>query len=227
MIVFVLAPGKHKVETAGTLMTIPIYDLTHSHANEAAGLPESEHAPQAHELERRVRELLNEWLRHYFTGQPFESPDPVGGVRMVTLPSCRIEFGYADLGKNPEKPLLHVLLVDRRDGDGEPLSDGRDHHEAVFTWNALVRTHPQAPVMPGVSAGPGTVRNRAEQDGMRAADGLAWLLRSPHVQDLGFKGLLGVRVLSGPQVIQSGEWVMYQIVWSCRVPFQILSGLAD
>ena len=59
--------------------------------------------------ERRAQELLNEWLKLYFTGTPHLAPSGD-----ATFPLCDLLFNQADLPSPVENPQLHTVFTDWR-----------------------------------------------------------------------------------------------------------------
>lgn len=198
-------------------MTLPLHNLIRPHLDKLAGLAEPAGSAGEEEIERRVQELLNEWQKFYFSGIAFPS---LGQDR--AFEKCEILWGRAIPSKPGTLPILHTVLADRRDGNPERSGDGGWIMRGEWTWNTFVRTHPQLPS--GASA-PAPERDSAVNTADRLArlvgDQYAWLLRSAHAQDLSFKGIGGLRLLSGPRDIQSGSWCIRQLVISATVTFRV------
>lgn len=205
------------------MSTIPPRNLTKPHLDALAGLAEAPGSPAASELERRAQELINEWLRFYFSGNAFTTPAVTGPDLSITHDNCEILFDHAVPTIPSAKPILHTLLADRRDDDGHFIEGNLKAHLGDWTYNTLIRVAPQLPANATGTADTNALRN-AGHTCRRVADQLAWLLRSAHTQDLAFKGICKVRVLNGPRLIQSGSWIMRQIVWSAQVHYLIPHG---
>lgn len=201
-------------------MSIPPRTLAKPHFDALAGLTEPSGSPAPAELERRAQELINEWLRFYFSGNSFNSPAAAGPDISITHQSCEILFDHAVPTIPAAKPILHTILADRRDDDGHFISGGLKAHLGDWTYNTLIRVAPQLPAAAAGTADTNALRN-ANQTARRVADQLSWLLRSAHSQDLAFKGICKLRVLNGPNLIQSGSWIVRQIVWSAQVHYLI------
>jgi hypothetical protein len=203
-------------------MAISPLPLSRPHLDKLSGLAEPVGSPSAAEIERRAQELLNEWLKFYFSGSPFTTLGSNGSTIQITHERCELLFDHAAPTTPAAKPLLHTLLADRR--DGEPVSVGNNLAavNGIWTWNTLARVAPQTPA--GESPGtPGTMIAYAPAANLcrRVADQLAWLLRSAHTQDLSHKGIGNIRLLNGPRLVQSGPWFLRQVVWSADVTFHI------
>ena len=204
------------------MATTPTRTLVRPHLDQLSGLAEVAGAPTASELERRAQELINEWLKFYFSGDPFSTPAPQGPDTLVVHEACEILFGSGSPTDPSTRPILHTILADRRDDDGVRVGGGLVAHTGEWTWNTLVRVHPQMPANPAaISDAETSARLAADQVARRVGDQLAWLLRSRHTQDLAFKGVGQVRVLNGPRRLQSGAWHLSQIVWSAKVHFHL------
>ncbi len=193
--------------------------LDHAHVNLRSGLPEPAGSPGGEEVERRVQEILKEFLGGYFTGVAFQTPLPGGGSESRTFADCLLLWDQATPPDGLAKPVIHTLLADRRDRDRERGREGYYAHASVFTWNLLVRTHPQVPAAD--SAVPvDSARRSSFRECRRVADQIRWLLLSPHVKDLSLKGITDVRVTNGPREIPSGAWYMRQLVASAHVRWE-------
>jgi len=193
--------------------------LTKAHVNPLSGLAEPAGGPGEEEIERRAQELWAEWLSRYFTGTSFDTADGSGGLEAKTFAHCAIRFDSATLPVVQAKPLLHVLLADRRDREPERQGGGRWAHDARFVWNLLVRTHPSQPAAPG-SPPPDGAAIHAERQCRRLADQLRWLLTSYEAQALSAKGILELRVENGPREIPAGAWFLRQLVVSARIRWE-------
>lgn len=203
-------------------MNIPTHSLAKAHLDGLSGLAEPAGLPTAAEVERRAQELLNEWLKFYFSGSAFTSPAANGGTVQVTHEACELLFDHAAPTTPSTKPLLHTLLADRRDGDPVSVGGGLAAVQGVWTWNTLARVAPQVPANAAEdSQGAVNARRTASQLCRRVGDQFAWLLRSAHTSDLALKGLGNIRVLNGPRLVQSGSWFLRQVVWSADVTFHI------
>jgi hypothetical protein len=205
-------------------MSIPLHPLTKPQLDQLTSLIEPPGVASAQELERRAQELLNEWLKFHFSGNPFATPITNGETMDTSLTHCDILFDHASPPTPAPRPILHTILTDRRDDDGVPDGTGRIVHTGEWTWNTLIRVAPQMPVNPVDASSASTdARHAAAQVCRRVADQCAWLLRSAHVQSLAFKGITHVRVLNGPRLVQSGTWLTRQIVWSSKLRFSMFS----
>lgn len=202
-------------------MPIPQNPLTKPHLDKLLGLNEPGDSAGAEEIERRAQEILNEWLKFYFSGDPFNTPDGEGAASKTFEP-CALLFGQDDPGSPIEKPILHVLLADRRDGEGSRVHGGFMAYDGRWTWNILIRCHPQTPAAPA-AADPtaDSAKRTAERINRRAADQCRWLLHSSHTQELAIKGIGRIRVDNGPRQIPAGPMIMRQIVFSARVSYRV------
>lgn len=198
-------------------MNIPTRNLSKAPLDGLSGLAEPANSPGVEEVGRRAQEILKEWLGFYFSGDGFNTPGPGGSIEQKNLEPCQILFGQTVPDQPSAKPILHVLLADRRDDDGTPVSGGLMAFRGEWVYNTLVRVSAQLPAASN-PAGNRPVRKPANVC-RRVADQFAWLLRSAHTQDIVFKGLGSARVVNGPRAIQAGSWHLMQIVWSVRVQF--------
>jgi hypothetical protein len=192
--------------------------LDHAHVNLHSGLLEPLNSPGGEEVERRVQELLKEFLGTYFNGVPFATALPGGGSESRTFAECHLLFDQATPPDGLAKPLIHTLLADRRDRDRERGREGYYAHASAFVWNILVRTHPQVPA--SGAGGDDSARRVSFRECRRVADQIRWLLLSPHAKDLSLKGILDIRVTNGPREIPSGAWYMRQLVVSGEVRWE-------
>jgi hypothetical protein len=176
------------------------------------------------EIERRAQELVDEWLRHYFSGQPFTTPgmaDAEPGVNTLML--CELIYDQATPETVPTNlPLMHTIIVDKREGDPAPVGKNLAVVAGTWMWHTLVRVSPlvdagERPSIPAATKPKIIAANQCR----RLADQLQWLLRSPHAQDLAFKGMGNIRVISAPRLIQQGAWQMRQVIWSCDVSYHV------
>ena len=204
-------------------MLIPPQDLNHPHLDKLAGLSEPFGSAGEEEIERRAQEILNEWQKIFFSGISFQTPaNP--GTDTRTFEHCEILWGRAIPADPGTLPILHSVLVDRRDGDPVRNGAGIWMVRGEWTWNTFVRTHPQLPASDSAATVPadGAVRS-SDRLARRVGDQFAWLLRSPHTQSLALKGIGNMRLLSGPRDIQSGSWCIRQLVFSTSVTFRMIA----
>lgn len=66
-------------------------------------------AIDSNDTENLERELLNQWLRSFFTGAPHLAAD---GATMLTYPLCTIAFAQTDV-RSLDNPLIHWDVVTR------------------------------------------------------------------------------------------------------------------
>jgi hypothetical protein len=202
-------------------MPIPPNPLSKPHLDKLLGLNDPGDSAGSEEIERRAQELFNEWLKFYFSGNPFPSTES-GETISKTFEACSLLYGQATPENPSTKPILHFLLADRRDGDGRRIPGDFLAFDARWTWNILIRSHPQLPASPSAT-GPATdnAKLTAERVNRRLADQCRWLLLSHHTQDLAVKGIGQIRVENGPRQIPAGASIMRQIVFSARVSYRI------
>lgn len=182
-----------------------------------AGFAEPLGTAGAEEVERRAQELLNEWFKFYFSGVPFQTP--VGsGSEAKTFPDCEILWGQATPSMPAVKPILHLLLADRRDGTASEVGKNLWRNQGQWTWNALLRVSPQLPVNPGVAnVATDVAQVEAERACRRIGDQCRWLLASAHIQELAVKGIGRLKIENGPRVIPAGSWHLRQIVFTTEM----------
>ncbi len=203
------------------MSAIPTNPLTKPHLDKLAGLNDPGDVAGAEEIERRVQDIFNQWLKCYFGGNPFQTPAESGTVAK-TFQQCEILWGRATPDKKGRFPILHTMLADRRDGAPVRIRQNLSKVVGDWTWNVFVRSHPQMPVSPADS-GPAKDSAIIEADRIctRVGDQYAWLIRSAHAQELALKGIGRVAVASGPRPVQSGGWYLNQLVISARITFRI------
>lgn len=159
--------------------------------------------------ERRLRELLNEWLKSFFTGAAHSTPT---GAR--TFPEVDILFNQAAL-PDSTKPQIHLVwsaptLVPRSVGTMTIAVPGATTYtghanEITGTWDAQV-------FLRAKDTGDG---NRAEHACANLSDNFSELLRSSEVATLAENGLTNLHIMSGPVPLQTAGW---------RVRFYTLRG---
>ena len=147
--------------------------------------------------ERRLRELLNEWLKSYFSGVAHSTPT---GNR--TFPDVDILFNQAAL-PDSTKPQIHLVwsapaLVPRSIGTVTiTVPDATTYtgpaNEMTGPWDAQVFLRVK-------DNGDG---NRAEHACVNLGDNFAELLRSSEVAELAKNGLKNLHIMSGPVPMQS------------------------
>ena len=202
----------------------PPHSLTHPHLDKLAGLTEASGSAGEEEIERRAQELLLEWQKFYFSGSPFTSPRSGKTDVIRTFERCDVLWDHSYPSVPAERVIMHSVLADRRDGDPVSVGKGLLKTKGVWTWNTFIRSHPQLPAGAAADTENDAARATAFRNARRAADQFSWLIRSPHSQDLVYKGISHIRILNGPRPIQSGSWFMRQIVFSTEVFFLTCDG---
>lgn len=221
LFVFLLALVKQKDIFRSTPM--PTHNLIRPHVDAASGLPESLGGASPEEIDRRVDELVLEWTKFYFSGNPFMSPSPGGADVEKTFALCDVFSGKFSLPDLAARPIIHTMILDRRDGDGVEIG-GKKVFQSDFAFNTFVKVAPGAPVDPDDAAVlKSSAGKSAEHAARRVSSQFSWLLQSPHAADLVIKGIGHPRVVSGPRSVQSGAWEVFQISWNARVHFTIAS----
>lgn len=205
------------------MANLPPNELYRPHLDQLSGLSEPGGMAEPEEIERRAQELINEWLTIYFSGNSFATPTPSGTNEYKEFAACTLHFGQSTPESPQDKPLLHTLLADRRDGEGIRVPGNLVAHTGTWTWNTLVRISPQLPAKPGNAAALQTnARLAAKQAAQRIGDQFRWLVQSVHARDLCFKGFSDITVLNGPRPLQAGAWNLSQIVWSAKVTYHMV-----
>ncbi len=203
------------------MSAIPPHPLLKPHLDPLAGLIDPSDVTQPEEVERRVQELLNEWQKFYFSGVAFSSPRRGQADRTVTFEEMEILWDHATPKKPGLHPILHTVLMDRRDGDPVKVS-GRWQVNGVWQWNTFIRANPQLPASPSApDPAVDSARATAFRQVRRAGDQYVSLLRGPHAQELVLKGIGRMRVLNGPRPVPAAAWIMRQIVYSAQITYFI------
>lgn len=142
-------------------------------------MPLTKPAISPRDTEKKERELINEFLKQFFTGAPHN--DDAG--QPVTFPLCEIAFNQTDI-HTLDKPLIHWNFVNRTSTE-QPADAGMN-----------IRTDTISNVYAQVAAG-GTAD---EQDHLCAtvADNLKELLDSKQALLIAAKGIGHCRVVRGP-----------------------------
>lgn len=213
---FLLAASKQKLQVVGAMLT----DLTRPHVDalQADGAA-AEGGGSGMEVERRAAELIEEWMRRYFGGQPFEAydgePFPWGQMERAEV---LWDTATPEQEHPTSEPMIHTMLMDREDGDAQVVPGGQFQYRGRWMFHTLVKAAPQMPAGAGQALKDAATLG-AERSCRRVADQLAWLLRNPyHAGLLARKGIHELRVLSGPRKISGGAWALRHITWEARVP---------
>lgn len=133
----------------------------------------------ARELERKEQELINEFLKRYFTGVPHTADDGT----QVTFPLCAVEFNQCDV-RTLDKPLIHWTLTNatrHRQPDDGGMKIIADVLSTVFIQTA--------------AGGRGNEQDLLCQ---KVADCFTELLESKATLDLAAKGIARLRLMRGP-----------------------------
>lgn len=134
----------------------------------------------AEQTEKRLRELLNQFGKFYFTGAPVAT---AGGAR--TFPECEMVFNANQAGM--QKPTIHIAFFDMR-----PERRWEKEGEVQYTVEALLSIWVRV-------ANRGDSFNKNDHLCAAIADALRWLLISPRDRAaLAQKGILHVKVERGP-----------------------------
>lgn len=218
-----LATYKRKIKVATNQMSIPPHPLTKPHLDKLAGLNEvGDNLAAPEEIERRVQALLLEWQKSFFSGDPFTTPLAGQPDETKTFVACEILWGRSAPELPGKRPVLHTLLTDRRDGDPVRIPGGLRKISGEWTWNTLIRTHPQLPASRhSATTTQDSAEAIAERECRRVGDQYAWLLRSPHTQALALKGIGQLRILSGPRPVAASPWFLTQIIFTAQINFRI------
>jgi hypothetical protein len=195
-------------------MAIPERTLTKPHVDKALGLPEGGSAPGSEEVERRVQEALLEWLAGYFNATAFTTGGEAG---TRTFPACEVRFDEITPTLPQEKPILHTVLSDRRDGEPVRITGGMWETKGTWIFTTDIRTNKQMPSAGTASGLPDSANNSGDRTCRRVADQLAWLLRSSHTQSLSLKGIRRAKVTAGPKLIPSGAYHARLLTFSVEV----------
>jgi len=172
--------------------------------------PTTGREPAEHEIERRIQELVNAWLRNYFSGALFMTRSGDGGTVSKVFTECGILFHQAPMPSPQTMPILHLSIVDVR-SDRCDLRAGYHGTMNEVTWNTLIRVATQPDSAPG-----GTQREHPEFLCREVADSLRWLLASTEREALSQHGINHVRLVRGPTVVPAGGMFVRQLVWTHR-----------
>jgi hypothetical protein len=204
------------------MATIPPHPINKPHLDQLAGLNDATDLTHPEEVERRVQELMDAWQVTYFSGLPFSSPVAGQADETKTFERLEIMWGRAVPSLPSKAPVLHTILIDRREVSDVRIPGKMRKIVEDWTWNTFVRAFPQLPAS-AAEAGPqhDSAVNEAEYLCRRAADQYAWLIRSAHAQELAMKGICKLKVASGPRPVQSGAWHLNQLVITGRITYRI------
>ena len=197
-------------------MAIPERTLTKPHVDKSLGLPEIVEPNPAggEEVERRVMEVLIEWLDGFFNAAPFTTAGEVG---TRTFPDCDVRRDEVAPTIPQEKPIIHIVLSERRDGDPVRITGGKREPKGTWIFTTDIRPTKQMPAAGAASTLSDSANNSGDRACRRVADQLAWLLRSSHTQSLSLKGIRRARVTAGPRLIPAGAYHARLLTFSVEV----------
>lgn len=148
-------------------------------------MPLTSAAISQQETERKLVEVLNEWLKLWFSN----TPRTLAGVANVTLPVVDTFFGQQNVPQPSGKSQIHATWDIRNDPAEFNGDDKLLRSDLTLTLN--VRTAQQ-----------GVPEGRADAENRRVADGLKQVFES-ETKDLALKGLRHLEVARGPVVLPS------------------------
>jgi hypothetical protein len=204
-------------------MPLPLNPLAKDLVDPLTGLPPVGSVVTApEEVARRVQELFNEWLKFYFSGNPFTTAAAEGGTESKTFDLCDLLFDKA-VPKNPaDKPMLHLILNARRDGRGRRCGGGRQYFNGRWNWSLMVRTPAQVPTTAAGRAALSGSDQEAARVCRRLAAQASWLLNSLHVAELARKGIGHLVVEDGPKEAPAGGFNLHVLTFSAEVGYHTL-----
>lgn len=157
--------------------------------------------------ERRLQSILHIWMLRYFSGTPFTTRAPTGTVQR-TLTHCDFAWQEDQLAEAPPRPILHLVMPDRRTTrcDYQPHLVG---HRDDWFIDLMVKVAPALATtsMPGVSA---------EEVCRTVAGEAEWLFSSSEREALDAHGIFDLQVQRPAVILPSSAWKMRLLVLSCR-----------
>lgn len=165
-------------------------------------MPLNKPAISPRDAENKERELINEFLRMFFTGAPHQ--DDAGSA--VTFPLCAIEFNQTDV-HTLSTPLIHWNFVTRRCTEQRGLG------------GMNIKTDTMSNVYVQVAAG-GT-GNQSDHTCAEVASHLKELLDSKQTLLIAAKGIGHCRVISGPVPMNLPGLRTRMLVVKARIEYEV------
>ena len=154
--------------------------------------------------ERRLRELLNAWMKQYFTGTAHSTPT---GNR--TFPAVEILFNQAVLPDN-DTPQMHFVWTQprlRRDAAGiRTITITKDDATTETYTGVCEEVHGPLDMQVMLRIKESGSGNRSDHAVANLADNFQELVRSSERAWLSERGFSKLEILSGPTPLQSAGW---------------------
>jgi hypothetical protein len=160
----------------------------------------------ARETERGAQELLNEFYKAFFNGQPHATqiePTP------VTFPICDLFFNQTQLPAPADKPQLHTVFTDMRAVE-RWWSSTEKLVTAECTLSIFVRTSNQ-----------GAEGNKADFLCRKTADQVKEIFQSQDRYALAQKGVRHPKVMRGPLPVGTIGFQVRLLIVSCELQYKI------
>lgn len=168
----------------------------------------------ARETERNAEELLNEFYKTFFNGQPHTtqiSPSP------VTFPVCDLFFNQAQLPKLGTRPQIHTVFTDVRRIVGLLRGGSEQWYDRT---HKLVTAECDLSIFVRV-ANDGAEGNEADFLCRKTADQVKEIFESQDRSALAQKGVTHPRVLRGPVPVGTIGFQARLLIVRCRLQYKI------
>ena len=162
----------------------------------------------ATQAEERLKKLLYLWLRKYFSGAAFTTRAAGGGTESKTFTACAFAMQEDVIPENPQKPLIHLVMPDRKT---RRMDNDKNHrgHDDDWTIDLMVK-------VPSNLSGTGMSGTSAEDVACKVAGELEWLLSSTERESLAEVGITRTRLTRPSILLPAGAWQMRMLVFTCR-----------
>jgi hypothetical protein len=179
--------------------------ITHANSTVLAAALALDPATRA---EERLQSLLYLWLKRYFSGAAFTTLKADGTTESRTFTECAMAFQEDEMAKNPQVPMLHLLMPDRRTKRRD-YADNLRGADDDWTIDAMVK-------VPATLTKTEMDGDSAEEIARRVGSELEWLLESTEREALNEVGILRVKLERPSVLLPAGAWQMRMLVFSCR-----------
>jgi hypothetical protein len=160
----------------------------------------------ASETEKKLTELLNEFLKRYFNGQPHVSPLT---NQNVTFPLCDLFFNQAQLPSPADKPQIHVAYTDVRPEE-RWLTAEKKLVTTKCTLSIFVR-----------AANQGAVGNTADFLCRKTADQVKEIFQTQDRSALAQKNIRHPKVLRGPYAVGTIGFQVRLLIVTCELQYTL------
>ena len=167
-------------------------------------IPLTKDPVSARQTERKAQELLNEFLKDFFTGAPHASL-----LGAVTFPLCDFFFNQATLPAPADKPQIHIVFTDIK-----TTARWKDDTTKEVTADCLFTVFFRV-------ANQGAAGNKSEFLCRSVADNFKELFQSDDRYALSRKGIHHARITRGPVALQATGYQARMAVLTCLLKYDV------